>query len=271
MPTLYFIKEWSDKFETAETRKLENLKWSPSPNKLDGLGYRRMVQQRDRCDLFAAWNLMRAIASKTMPKERRGQLERDGQPLSADDMALMSGFPATVFERAIAFFSSPEMQWLGMEMSEQDPSTAADRRLVPPQSPARPAAVPALPASSPAVEKVRKIENRKKGIDLPAAFAASGLFVAKWEKWLTTRRAMGKKPKDWDEMFQEQVNWLEQYSIETAIEILSSSIRNNYQGLFPPKGKHNGNSNNGHSEADLRRGRERSREIEGKSIPIPQI
>jgi hypothetical protein len=76
---------------------------------------------------------------------------------------------------------------------------------------------------------------------VPAAFAASALFLSKWEKWQSTRKAMGKKPKDWTEMFQEQINWLEQYPTPVAIEILSASIRNNWQGLHEPK------SNNGHN------------------------
>lgn len=142
----YVIANWQSRFETAETRKLEHLRWCPSPNKLDGLGYKRMVQQRDRSDLFAAWNVMRAIASKTTPKESRGRLERDGRPLTAEDMALMSGFPTAIFDRALTFFSSAEIGWLERELS----TTAAEPGLVSGQSPARPADSPAPPAEPPA-------------------------------------------------------------------------------------------------------------------------
>ncbi len=61
-------------------------------------------------------------------------------------------------------------------------------------------------------------------------------FIEKWELWMETRRAMGKAPKDWTRMFQAQLVWLSDFGSTTAIEILGSSIRNNYQGLFPPKG-----------------------------------
>jgi hypothetical protein len=57
----------------------------------------------------------------------------------------------------------------------------------------------------------------------------------KFEEWMIVRRGMGKKPKNWDKMFQEQIKWLSQYTESIQHEILSASIRNNWQGLFEPK------------------------------------
>ncbi len=72
-------------------------------------------------------------------------------------------------------------------------------------------------------------------------------FIEKWESWMETRRAMGKAPKDWTKMFQEQLVWLSKFGSATAVEILGSSIRNNYQGLFEPKnnGTHTNRRNEG--------------------------
>lgn len=207
-PVTYVIANWQSRFETAETRKLEHLRWCPSPNKLDGLGYKRMVQQRDRSDLFAAWNVMRAIASKTTPKEKRGRLERDGRPLSADDMALMSGFPTTIFDRALTFFSSAEIGWLERELS----TTAAEPGLVSGQSPARPADSPAPPAEPPAegIEGKEGKERRedgaiksrsapvtdeewKRGLMTDIAYKHINILAefSKWQRWCTRKR---KKP-----------------------------------------------------------------------------
>ena len=58
MHTIYRIKDWESLYETAETRKLENLRWAAIPNKHDGLGFRRVAQQRNRTELFAAWVLL---------------------------------------------------------------------------------------------------------------------------------------------------------------------------------------------------------------------
>ncbi len=57
----------------------------------------------------------------------------------------------------------------------------------------------------------------------------------KFKEWMQVRRGMGKKPKSWDKMFAEQSKWLKQFADPIQIEILSASIRNNWQGLFEPK------------------------------------
>jgi hypothetical protein len=51
-------------------------------------------------------------------------------------------------------------------------------------------------------------------------------------EWIPVRKAMGKAPKDWDTMFAEQVKWLSQFNKDDQLEMISQSIRNNWQGLF---------------------------------------
>lgn len=142
--TLYFIKDWQLLFETNETRKLKALTWWPKPNKHDGIGFRRMARERDKVALFCAWNLIGDIASKTTPKERRGYLERDGRPLDAEDMSVMTDFPAEIFTRALGFFGSSSVGWLCAESA-------------------------GTPGESPAVQKGKKGMERPegKGIDIP--------------------------------------------------------------------------------------------------------
>ncbi len=55
------------------------------------------------------------------------------------------------------------------------------------------------------------------------------------EEWIPTRKAMGKRPKDWTTMFLAQAKWLSQFKETDQLEILSQSIRNNWQGLQEPK------------------------------------
>lgn len=110
--TLYRIANWEQHFETCETKKLTHLKWVPVPNKHDGLGFRRIAAQSNCCELFTAWNLILQVASKGRKDGERGILKRQGIPLSAQDLSLMTGFPSKIFEVALAFFSSPEIGWL---------------------------------------------------------------------------------------------------------------------------------------------------------------
>jgi hypothetical protein len=65
----------------------------------------------------------------------------------------------------------------------------------------------------------------------------------RFEEWIVIRKEMGKAPKDWVKMFDEQIKWLTQYPEKLQIEILSASIRNNWQGLHEPKNGSNGNGN----------------------------
>jgi hypothetical protein len=55
-----------------------------------------------------------------------------------------------------------------------------------------------------------------------------------WQRWMTARRTF-KKPKSWVQLFNDQIDWLENFDEPTAFEIISLSLRNGYQGLIPPR------------------------------------
>lgn len=152
--TLYRIANWESLFETYETKKLAHLKWVPVPNKHDGLGFRRVAAQSNRCELFTAWNLILQIASKGKKSVDRGILQRDGRPISPDDFAMMTGFPAKIFETALLFFSGVELGWLEVvTVSEDQPPT--DKTAEPPAKTA------ASPAQAPAEGKGMEGNGRK--------------------------------------------------------------------------------------------------------------
>jgi hypothetical protein len=56
-----------------------------------------------------------------------------------------------------------------------------------------------------------------------------------WAKWMKHRRGYRKPGGGWEAMFNEQVDLLEQYDELTTFEMVMNSLRNGYQGLFPPK------------------------------------
>ena len=60
-------------------------------------------------------------------------------------------------------------------------------------------------------------------------------FTAAWQRWMTFRRGLGKKPKNWALLFGEQLTWLKQFGAAQGAAILQASIRNGWQGLFEPK------------------------------------
>ncbi len=61
-------------------------------------------------------------------------------------------------------------------------------------------------------------------------------FVEPWQQWQAIRKK-GKKPKtSWEEYFAKQLAWLEQFGLQSATEIVATSARNEWGGLFEPKG-----------------------------------
>jgi hypothetical protein len=164
----YRIKDWEMLYETAETRKLENLRWVPLPNKHDGLGFRRLALQKNRSELLASWVLMLQVASKAK-RGHRGALVRDGRGLDHEDLALMTGFSAEAFKQALIFFSDSRQGWLVSEGAANQPPA------VPPaESPAAPADSPAITGESPAEGKGMEGSERKGMESIPAVPAGAG-------------------------------------------------------------------------------------------------
>ena len=91
-----------------------------------------------------------------------------------------------------------------------------------------------------AVKDAVLTELNESGQVLTSASASSCTVLkegvrGRFEEWMKVRRSMGKAPKDWDKMFSEQIKWISQFSVSDQLEIISASIRNNWQGLFEPK------------------------------------
>lgn len=60
-------------------------------------------------------------------------------------------------------------------------------------------------------------------------------FLSVWSQWMEWRR--GKKScKDFDTLFSRQLEWLAEFGPAVAVEIMKTSMRNDWQGLFAPKG-----------------------------------
>lgn len=123
---LYRIANWSEVYEVSDAKKIDGpLKWVATPTKHEGVGFRRIVIQRDRSDLFAIWNLLIQIAAK-LPKKLRGMLvASDGTPLDTEALALKTGWPEQAFERALTFFSDPKQGWLTVHLIADQPAPSA--------------------------------------------------------------------------------------------------------------------------------------------------
>ena len=99
VPT-YRIKDWQLNFEKAQTRKVDKMQWVAIPNKHDGTGFRTLSELKNGIQIYGAWQLILQIASKCSP---RGLLvDKEGKPLTSNEMRLKTGFPASVFENSFS-------------------------------------------------------------------------------------------------------------------------------------------------------------------------
>lgn len=83
-------------------------------------------------------------------------------------------------------------------------------------------------------------ENRESKAELRYPAGAGDEFQKLFGRWIAFRKGIGRKPKDWDALFQEQLDWFGKQPKGDWSEIISQSIRNGWQGLFDLKRQRNG-------------------------------
>jgi hypothetical protein len=113
---LYRIKNAAKLFETAESRKYVTLRWVCVPNKHDGAGFRRIMRLKDAGNVYSAWHLMLQVASKCSPRWLLA--DENGTPLTSEDLADKTGYPAQHFERALKVLSDKAIGWIEPVQSE---------------------------------------------------------------------------------------------------------------------------------------------------------
>jgi hypothetical protein len=199
MNKAYHITQWDSLYETCETRKIRTLTFYAKPNKLIGEGIGLTLQEPDGLALLGTWSLLVDLASLSA-REHRGWLIRNGTALTAARMGALLRVPAHHFERALEWFSRPEIGWLEYV---ETPLVAADSpAIVPPRgksSADSPAIVPqeegkregereekereerdalTLAAARASAPSPKEVEEWAAGAQIPPAFALEKLREA---------------------------------------------------------------------------------------------
>ena len=104
----YRIRDWNKHFENNRTRELKRMEWIPVPNKMDGAGYRELVDHEDGAAHLGAWYALLEISSRqtvrgTIPQESAAERGDIPQDLAATCrcVARISGLRTQVFVQAI--------------------------------------------------------------------------------------------------------------------------------------------------------------------------
>jgi len=105
MAKAFHIVQWA-LYESADTRKTENMSWFKKRTKLVGLGIGKVMREPypRNMELYGIWTVLETLATQSSP-QHRGWLVRDGQPLDFDGMSsLIPTVPAEAFQQACEWF-----------------------------------------------------------------------------------------------------------------------------------------------------------------------
>lgn len=104
------IRNWDTTFENSQSRKYDNLRWVPIPNRHDTDGYTMLMDDDHGVMHYGAWIALVQLASRCKP---RGTLIRsDGRPHDYSSVARITRIGSQVFREAIPRFLSDEIGWL---------------------------------------------------------------------------------------------------------------------------------------------------------------
>lgn len=102
------ITNWSVHYENSRSRCVTFARWVPIPNSHEGEGYIKIMREPRASEIFTVWILLLQVASKCTP---RGVLIRgNGQPMTAESLALRTRTPAEWWPNALAFLL--KLGWL---------------------------------------------------------------------------------------------------------------------------------------------------------------
>ncbi len=220
MSTLYSIADWQDAYENNRSRIVNDLTWVPVPNRHDGESYARLMLRKDAPEIFTVWILLLQVASQG--KKPRGRLIRDnGTAHDFVSLALKTRGKEAWFKKALPVLL--ELGWVLSEVidSQSDGTTLAQGD----------ATVPQDGTSGKQGDEEGNGKKEEKEAVLPFE---SEVFRQGWESWMAYRkfrRFDAYAPQGIAAQFSKFKEWGEPLSLEA----MSESIRNNWQGLFPPK------------------------------------
>ncbi len=115
------IIEWEKHFENSQSKRWETIRWVPIPNK-QGLGYKKIMQQKNGAEIFGCWIAIIECASRQKP---RGIIT-----MSIEDLSLETMINTATLYESIKYLSD-KLNWLCVD-SEQTKSVPSPRHTSPP-------------------------------------------------------------------------------------------------------------------------------------------
>ena len=110
----YQIVGWDKNFENDRSRSRKNCSFVCVPNKQHGMGFSRIMAEKDGAAIYGIWHCI--IGACSQQASRHGWLtfdgEQTGSPWGVDDLSLKFRRPPAEIARALSFLSSDKVEWL---------------------------------------------------------------------------------------------------------------------------------------------------------------
>lgn len=112
---VYQVKDWDANFENNKSRERDECSFVCVPNKQHGLGFARVVGEKDGSAIYGIWHMILGACSRQC-RPRQGWLTHDGHqtgtPWTPEELSIMFRRPVAEIERALNFLSSEKVGWL---------------------------------------------------------------------------------------------------------------------------------------------------------------
>lgn len=112
---IYQVKDWQKHFENSKSREREKCGFVCVPNKQHGMGFAKIMIQKDGAAIYGIWIcILGALSQQANP--RNGWLtddgKQDGRVWTAEDLALKFRRPVNEVSRALEVTSSEDVGWI---------------------------------------------------------------------------------------------------------------------------------------------------------------
>lgn len=115
MNPLYQIADWDRNFENNKSREREKCSFVCVPNKHDGLGFTRIIAEKDGASIYGIWVMILQVCSR-QNRPRQGFLTQngaqDGHRMGTECLALRLRRTSQELERALSVLSSEGVGWI---------------------------------------------------------------------------------------------------------------------------------------------------------------
>jgi hypothetical protein len=231
---IYRIKDWNEHFENDRSRSRKSCSFVCVPNKQHGMGFCRIMAEKDGAAIYGIWHLILGACSQQL-SPRNGWLTADGDqagsPWGVDDLALKFRRPETEISRALNVLSSKSVGWI--EVTGESPDDHCE-----------------VTADSPPTPLERKKEGKEKkegnegvvddpftdefGNEIPGPLRTP-LFVSALRCWHQYKRERKEtfKPTGAKMLLKKILN--EFGNSEAAVKAIEASMASGWQGIYAPK------------------------------------